>query len=334
MFIAYLQVMAIVLVVLYHSFHQYPGGNYGFDIWGMRLLATLRMPIFLFISGFLMVITTERKKPSWGEYSLRKLKRLLIPFFTLTLVTFIPRAKMSSMADDPIELSFSGLADALTRADSMVIPFFWYLQASVILLCGTYLLTLVAKKTGLPPVLLYLAGFFIFLVMRETDAIHTDLFSLNRTFKWGANFFLGAAFAFIPEKTLNRIPWTSPVFTLCSAAIWVTLFTLFERTPYLSELVTISAFITFISIAKILVARKITTLDHLTGANYIIFLLSWFFNVLSQQVLHHFIPALPWMTYTILSLVLGIYCPLAIYNLLKKHKEHPLAKATSFLLGQ
>jgi len=333
-YIALLQVMAIILVVLYHSFHQHPGGNFGFDLWGMRLLATMRMPIFLFISGFLMVVTTNRKKPSWKTYSVGKIKRLLVPFVVLTLVTFVPRAMLSDIADEPIGLTVQGLADSLVRSDSMVIPFFWYLQASIILLCLTYGATLLARRAGLQPAALYLALFVVFYVIKCLGTVHTDLFSAARIAKWGVNFYLGALYACLPSRLDSMIPWTNPVFTVVSAVVWISLFALFEYDQWLSQLITVAAFVTFVSLARIFEKRNITVLDHLIGANYIIFLLSWYFNILAQQVLHHVVPTLPWQVHTVLSLILGVYCPLLLLNILRHNPEGRFSKAVAFLLGQ
>lgn len=333
-FIAYLQVIAIILVVLYHSFHEHPGGNFGYDLWGMRLLATMRMPIFLFISGFLLIITTNRKNPGWTEFTRNKLKRLLIPFLALSLITFVPRALMSGMADDTIELSFRSLLYSLFRSDSMVIPFFWYLQASIILLTVTYGLTLLFRKVGIAPIYLYLGILFTLIAARIFGLAQTPWFSIGKIVMWGSNFFLGVLYANIPESIDRKIPWTSPFFMLTSAAVWILLFIFLEDIRPLDQLTNIAAFVTFISLAKILEARNITVIDPLVGANYIIFLLSWYFNIASQQVLHHFVPSIPWQVNTILSLFLGIFCPLAIYNYMKRHKSARAVRITAFLLGQ
>lgn len=334
LFLSYLQAIAIVLVVIYHSFHEYPGGYFGYRIWGIRLLATVRMPIFLFISGYLMVITTRRKNLSWKSYAAGKIRRLLIPFLTLSLVTFFPRALMNRFADDPLEVSPVGLVQSLIHSDHLVIPFFWYLHASLLLLCGTYLLTLAARRLSVPPALLYAGLLIIFLVMRTGEYVSTGYLSLSDIFFWGCNFFTGALYAMLPVDLDRRIPWTNPIFLLSSAVIWITFFCLFEGDPLMSQLTSITAFVTFISLTKILEQRHITILDHLVGANYIIFLLSWYFNITFQQILRHLLPATPWWICTILSIISGIYAPLLIYRVLRRTKHLPFSKAVSFLLGQ
>ncbi|MDE6027944.1 MAG: hypothetical protein K2G23_07730 [Muribaculaceae bacterium] len=88
-----------------------------------------------------------------------------------------------------------------------------------------------------------------------------------------------------------------------------------------------------ISLAKILEARHITFLDHLKGANYIIFLLSWYFNVAAQQVLHHYTD-LPWWVYSLLSLTFGIYVPWLFYKWMCFHPDNRFSRAMALLLGQ
>ena len=85
--------------------------------------------------------------------------------------------------------------------------------------------------------------------------------------------------------------------------------------------------------AKILEHRNYGFLDHLIGANYLIFLLSWYCNVASQQVLSHFV-ALPWWVYSVLSLVSGIYVPWLGYRYLKTHSHSRWVRVAAFLLGQ
>ena len=58
-FIAYLQIIGIFLVVVGHSFHEYPDGDYGRSMLLYRMMHSFRMPLFMFVSGFLMVYTTR-----------------------------------------------------------------------------------------------------------------------------------------------------------------------------------------------------------------------------------------------------------------------------------
>lgn len=86
------------------------------------------------------------------------------------------------------------------------------------------------------------------------------------------------------------------------------------------------------SVARFLDFYEFRLLDHLVGANYIIFLLSWYFNVLSQLLLSHYV-TLPLYVYTLISITIGVYIPLFICRYLSKHQKTPFIKTVSFLLG-
>lgn len=67
-FAAYLQIIGIILVVLGHSFHEYPDGAHGGKFILNAMLHSFRMPLFMFVSGFLMEFTTSISKKH-GEAS-------------------------------------------------------------------------------------------------------------------------------------------------------------------------------------------------------------------------------------------------------------------------
>ena len=49
-FVAYLQIIGIILVVLGHSFHEYPDGRMGDSVLILKMLQSFRMPLFIFVS--------------------------------------------------------------------------------------------------------------------------------------------------------------------------------------------------------------------------------------------------------------------------------------------
>lgn len=110
------------------------------------------------------------------------------------------------------------------------------------------------------------------------------------------------------------------------------IFALFEGTPA-DILCSVAGIAACISVAKILEERQWRFLDHLLGATSLIFLLSWYFNIASQQVLSHFVK-LPWWVYSALSLVSGIYIPRLAYRYLERHRDSRWVKVTALLLGQ
>lgn len=334
-FISYLQILGIILVVLGHSFHEYPDGNQGKDMLMYRMMYNFRMPLFMFVSGFLMVFTTVMRPtgyPSFTEFTLKKIKRLLLPFIVLTSVTFVPRAMMSGVADDPIDLSLSSFLRSFVFTDNLVIPIYWFIQSSFTLLVFSYAVVVFAVKKKIHPIFTFSFLIIIIIILSIVDTGVYRIFSLYGTIYFGVYFLLGCVYCYGYKFIDKYIPWTNYGFLFLIIIVWVTSFILLQNTEY-KRLVSVVGIVMCICFTKIMVKYKWNFLDHLVGTNYIIFLLSWYVNVLSQQVLSHFV-VLPWWCYTILSLIGGIYIPWLFYRYLCNSKERKHSKIIAFLLGQ
>lgn len=335
-FIAYMQVIGILLVVLGHSFHLYPGMASGEIPAFNRALYSFRMPMFMFVSGFLMIYTTKiatdpRYKPA--SFFMTKLKRLILPFVTLTAVTFVPRAMMSGIANDALELSFHNFIMSVVDIPTVIV-YFWFLQISFLLLTTSYCILYFGRKAGIPIKILTAALFLLMLAytMFPPPFSDTTIMSIYRIRYLGIYFMLGALYCIFAPDIDRYIPWTRIWFTLTLAAAWVVAFNLLERTSWM-WICSVLGIMMCTSLARVLEQREWRFLDHLMGANYMIFLLSWYFNVACQQVLSHFV-TLPWWVYSLLSFFSGVYVPWLGYKYLQRHSDSRWIKVTAFLLGQ
>lgn len=330
-FISYLQIIGIILVVLGHSMHEYPGLKDGKLPTGFFMMYSFRMPLFMFVSGFLMIFTTHfrNRVRSVGEFVRGKVLRLLLPFAVLTIVTFVPRSFMSDVADDSIDLSLGSFFLSFIKSDSLVIPFFWFIQASFILLVFNYAVLGIGKKIGIDyrKVTFFLMLLFLLISLLPSPGFY-KLFSIGRVMDYGLYFTAGMACCSYSDRIDSIVPWTSGVFLIVSIVAWIGFF--FMPLPILCSFAGIAM---CMSVAKILARNERCFLDHLVGANYLIFLLSWYCNVLTQQVLRHYVE-LPWWIYSILSLTTGIYIPWLVYRYLMAHPQSRWVRLTAFLLGQ
>jgi len=332
-YIAYLQIIGILLVVFGHSFHEYPDSNHGHNLLIYKMMYTFRMPLFLFVSGFLMVYTTRLKGAmDWKAFVKGKFKRLLIPYFVLSLIVLAPRCLLSSFADEPMSLETTSLWDILTDSKSLVIPYYWFLLTSFTLLLVNYTGLYIGHKLKIPELSVYLASLILFAVLPLLNFQYPTTFSLNKTATMGIYFILGMCYARYGDGLDKYIKWDSPAVFLICLAIWAGLYFTVAFTVF-RPLCSIAGIAMSLSLARIMVRYKITFLDHLLGTNYIIFLLSWFGNVASQQMLHHIVE-LPWPIYTILSMITGIYVPWSIYRYMQSHPGGILNLIGRKLLGQ
>ena len=330
-FAAYLQIMGIILVVLGHSFHEYP--EHGMNMLLYRMMHNFRMPLFLFVSGFLMYYTARLGETGVLSFARKKVERLLLPFLFLTVVTFIPRSLMSGMADDVIEADFHRLWHGLIYGDRLVIPYFWFLQVSFTLLLisygGLWMLrhSMLARKTYV----IALTLVFALLTIWNPEGI-TSVWSLDMTVRLGVYFMSGVLFGIFYVEIMRRVDFTNLMVALLFAVAWVLLFMNFEgETP--ERLASVFGILMCISVAMMMERYNIVILDCFIGANYMIFLLSWYFNVASQQVLHHFVE-LPRWSFTILSLVSGVFCPWLLYRYMQRNQSKKWVRGAAFLLGQ
>lgn len=333
-FISYLQVIGIILVVLGHSIHECPGVKEGEMPVVLKMMYSFRMPLFLFVSGFLMIFTTyyRNRVRSVKDFVKGKVLRLLLPFVVLSILTFVPRSFTSAIADDAIELSVNSFLRSFIYSDSLVIPYYWFLQASFILLALNYVALALGKKFGVNYKNITLLMWGVFLCISIAPfSVSPDIwnfFSLGRVLTYGVYFTAGMVYCSYFRKVDSLICWTSKIFFVVSILVWAGIYFISD-----SLFCSFAGIIMCISFAKILATREKCFLDHLVGANYLIFLLSWYCNVLSQQVLHHYV-ALPWWVYSLLSLISGIYIPWLIYRYMLAHRQNRSVKVVAFLLGQ
>lgn len=334
-FVAYLQVIGIILVVFGHSFHEYPDGESGTSLSIYRMMYSFRMPLFMFTSGFLMAYTTSKSSRSWLEFCGNKVKRLLVPFMFLTTVTFVPRVLMSGMADDSFDLSLNSFLLSFIDCDYMPIPYFWFIHSSFTLLVFTYAVIFICRKHNIQPIYYYTAVLVLFIVLVTRNINMPSLLSVNMTVRLSIYFIGGCMYCQFMDKIDSVIAWTKITSLPAFALAWLLFFYLREHgnnTAYY-YLCGFFGIMMIISLAKILEARKITVLDHLIGTNYMIFLLSWYFNVLAQQVLAHFVE-LPWWIHTCLSMICGIYAPWMLFKYIQTTSDITTTRIISALLGQ
>ncbi|MBD5277646.1 MAG: acyltransferase [Bacteroides sp.] len=333
-FIAYLQIIGIILVVFGHSFHEYPDDAHGTSLLIYRLCYNFRMPMFMFVSGFLMMFTEfmKDKRPSFRRFSMTKIRRLLIPYAVLTLLTYFPRAMMSGFADESVDASVAGLLDSLFVTECLPIPYFWFLQASFLLLVSTYAVIFLCRRLRLSDGMAIVVLISASVGLGCLDWNGPEIFGCKHAVFYATFFIAGIAYCRYFTTVDRYIPLDSMYSLLLTFTAWIVSFIYWEGTDYavISSLLGIAM---CISLARLMVKHNVTVIDHLIGANYIIFLLSWYFNVVTQQVLSHYI-ALPWQVHTLLSLTFGIYIPWLGYRFMRANQHHRLIRHISILLGQ
>ena len=125
------RIIGILLVVLGHS--------YPFNVpipQGLEFLRTViysfHMPLFVFLSGFLAAKSSRTPK----DYILGRAKKLLTPYFVLSLAAFLPKLLVQAYLNDTVSLSFAYLIRSELVPRENVWGHFWFLP--VIFFLGVF----------------------------------------------------------------------------------------------------------------------------------------------------------------------------------------------------
>ncbi|MBQ8835459.1 MAG: acyltransferase [Oscillospiraceae bacterium] len=196
-FIAGARCIGILLVVLGHS---YPFNVSIPAFWEQvrSFLYLFHMPLFIFISGYLV---TKNTRPA-GTYIARRATRLLIPYFALSLIAFVPKVMVQQFLNDSAEFSVAYLIKSELIPRQNVWGHFWYLPAIFLLGClGVILTKPFQKNKWIQPAALIVSLAMLYLPTA------TDWLGLEDIRKNAFYFILGMVFADTKAEWILRSPF-------------------------------------------------------------------------------------------------------------------------------
>lgn len=305
--ISFLQTFGIILVVLGHSFYRIPSDNII-----LRWIYVFHMPLFFFISGYLLKYThAEINSLQLKGYFTRKAKRLLLPYIIISSLLFVPKALMSKYTVRPISLDWHSYIDQLIYPYHNVLGAYWFMPTLFLIFVLFIVLVKVFGKRiiGSLPVLIIFALINIFMPFTKES-----LLNVVGVVYYMLYFLIGYDYKGSRiEETIKRVNgW-------CILAITLPISIVFLFIPYFYSYDILSAMngiFLSIGLAKIYENSGCRFLDHLYGLTYYIYLYSGLFQILSLQVLLHFIP-LPPAAYIPLGFLTGLYGPVCMFKLKK-----------------
>ena len=138
--------ITIILVVIGHYI---PDNSPNWYVVFHRFIYSFHMPLFLFISGFIYMQTL--KKESYFTFVIRKVKRLMIPYFTTSFLVITIKLLSSSNAslENPVT-PFSYIEMFYSPAAGFFLWFIWVLFI-IFLNIKIFLSNLISYKTHATP---------------------------------------------------------------------------------------------------------------------------------------------------------------------------------------
>lgn len=275
-YIEILQAFGILCVFLGHALRIYHEGGWyfhvarpvlGFDIID-KFIFSFHMPLFMFLSGFLFYLNKDKIQNAW-EYVLKRVKRLLLPFYLAGFLYVLPMICFINPLDKSIGFYYTSF---------LTLDYTWHLWFLIDLFIITLFFVLYYfkfNKINKYVLLVVLIGFNLLATIGPSSC-------LARIPKFAIFFYLGCLFVehkdFI-EKTLARYIW---VILSIFAGVEILLYF-----AYKNALIDLSGAVLAI-LSFYLLALKLS--QKTNGQNKVVSFLS--VNLLSLYIIHEPIMAL------------------------------------------
>lgn len=308
--VSFLQVFAIMLVVIGHSFYKHED-NIVFE-W----IYSFHMPLFFFISGCLLNNSVLRSGKPLGEYFgarrlLQKARRLLLPYWLISSLVFLPKSLLGNFAGRPVDFSFSGYAYMLLHPLENVISIFWFLPTLFLVFCITF----VGGKLALWTRFRYAKELAVLATLPLTfffPRYSTEFMNYPGVLAFVFYFALGYWFRSQPLFSMWN---TGSRLRLFPAFLTVACFSCyFSPADWQSPFFAVAGIAMSLCLADLYCCLGMRFFRPFYGSTYTIYLYSWFFQVASQQVFLS-VTGLPWGYGSALAMVSGFFGPFAIFKI-------------------
>lgn len=322
--ILFLQCFGILLVVLGHSGEDIP--------YLTKWIYSFHMPLFIFISGYLLEHTSKNgiENINLLKFIKKKLIRLIIPYVVISSLAYVPKYLLGKFALRPLELSFQSYIHGFLYPWDNPIIFFWFLPTLFFIMIVTILFIKILKNKI---EVILIITFIISLISKKY--VDIEFLNIKGIFNYLFFFILGIIY----KKYENKIEL---IFKLKSIFILILLniiliinscFNYKSSSQILYIFISLVGILFSLSLEKFYSKRKYKFLNHLYGKSYTIYLLSWFPQVF-VRIIGFQILKLEWYIVLPFSFLFGVYIPyLANIIILKIIEKNPKIKFLKILFG-
>lgn len=268
------QIIGCVLVVFGHSY-PYEGVPEAAD----RLrdfVYSFHMPLFIWCSGYLLVVSNASSKYRFGDFVKRRATRLLLPYLAFSVVGLLPKALFADVLNDPIELGFQEIVVAFLVPRQNVWGHFWFLPMIFLIGILGYAVDKVVSSSGHRRLMLGVITAISASLIYLPEA--TDWFGLG-DMQRHLLFFLLGMMAADARPLVERTPLVVAPIAASSA---IGLFML-DRT-YLGPVIAVLMIVAVVSLTVSFGSRFQISRNALLAQTYQIFILSWPFQLIVEII--------------------------------------------------
>lgn len=270
------------------------------------------MPLFFFVSGFLFAYTTPKEKLGrldLGHFYIKKIKRLLVPFFIFNTLFFIIKAALirSEQMKHPVEMTYNSFVHYTFVSP---VGYLWFLPTLFVIF-----IVFVPFMKYLSRCAKWRVSFFFLAVV--VGGVFSNwlpkIFEVNRAFYFFPYFICGFLYCYdkvtVDKVILKYIDVTLPAF-------WVLSIIMMKKWSYMSGF---TGIIFAISLSLVLLRRIGDYTVVFSRLTYTIFLLSYIPQMLIRGPIAHLMHVNQYIL-SCLSFVFGLIIPVfaGIFVLLQK----------------
>lgn len=268
--------IGIFLVILGHSFPTETFNNNFLWVYIHKFIYSFHMPLFFFLSGFFAFkIYDIYNLKQYKKFICKKFKRLMIPYFLITLIAVPIKLFMNKFAERPTTLN-KLLMDILIYPLNNPIIFFWFLHALFLVFLIAIVFVKMPKK--------YMV--IITCILSLLPFQYTKLFNINGIIHYGVYFYIGLYIKDFYKGIKIKKTLILPILALLIGINFVNtnsiniLNLIFLTTSMLGIYLCVN-------ISYLIKDKNIGELFNMLGDySYDIFLISWFFQTGSRIVFY------------------------------------------------
>lgn len=334
--VLWLQLVATYLVVLGHS---YPFVT-AVPSWlsqTQQFLYTFHMPLFVWVSGYLLVYTDQSLHTAPGHFVGKRFKKLLLPYILLSLIAIVPKYAVQPYLNDSLSLDVNSFVRSFLVPRENIWGHFWFLPMIFILGVFGYLsdrLFCARRMRDLGWGSLTVLLFVVYIVGYKRNI--SGWFSLDDLICFGWVFSLGALCG--SRRLLERYVSWSHVRSFSSAAFVLSLALFLIRTPYSvapykSAAIAITMIAALTGLCSMMSSRVSLNRNSVYARTFTVFLLSWpfqaVFNVLIERLLHQ-----PYWMILPVQFTAGVLGPVILIYLIEKIEHKYNIHWISYMIGK
>lgn len=278
--ITHLLSFAILLVEFGHSriaIDASANPDFYWFIW--KVIYSFHMHLFMFVSGFLFIHTNLNKDHfNFSKFIFKKIKRLLVPYFTLMFVAFLIRLALSNYVVR--QLQPTDFLIMFIHSKTAAIDYYWFIMTLfIVFLFSPVLFYSIKHNSKVGMVLITFA-----LIYLNLNPINTLYFFLHKVSNYFLYFWIGCCFCRYKEKLLPLFSNFTIAMPLFIALIGLN--SIQHRFIFLDIFKALTGILLSVTLIQIYCRKQLRIFRWINGYYYQIFLMSWFFHKGVEFFLH------------------------------------------------